>query len=216
MFDYAVPRQHMVDGQIRTNDVTDLAIIRAFKSISRENFVPKAKQAVAYSDVHLNVDGQSIMRPRDFAKILQAMDIKSTDVALDIGCARGYSTAILAQLCETVVALESRDERVERATLELINADILNAAVVKGELKAGARDHGPFDVIFVSGAVSDVPSTWFDQLSMGGRLGVVVKSGPVGQATVFTKSKEAIGKTIVCDATVPLMEGFEREPAFEF
>ena len=216
MFDYAVPRQHMVDGQIRTNDVTDLAIIRAFKAIARESFVPKAKQAVAYSDVHLNVDGQCMMRPRDFSKILQALEVKPTDVALDIGCARGYSTAILAQLCETVVALESSDERVERATSELVNADILNAAVVKGELKAGARDHGPFDIIFVNGAVSDVPTTWFDQLSMGGRLGVVVKTGPVGQATIFTKSKEAIGKTIVCDATVPLMDGFEREPAFEF
>lgn len=75
MFDYAVPRQHMVDGQIRTNDVTDLDIIRAFRTIAREAFVPKAKQAVAYSDVHLNVDGQSIMRPRDFAKILQALEI---------------------------------------------------------------------------------------------------------------------------------------------
>ena len=61
-----------------------------------------------------------------------------------------------------------------------------------------------------------MPNAWLDQLSMGGRLGVVTKSGPVGQATIFTKSKEAIGKTIICDATVPLMDGFERELAFEF
>ena len=214
MFDYAVSRQHMVDGQIRTNDVTDLRIIRAFKTIARETFVPKAKQAIAYSDVHIAMGGRTIMRPRDFGKILQGLDIQPTDVALDIGCARGYSAAVLAQLCETVVGLEDSDERVERATSQLVDAEILNAAIVKGDLKAGAREHGPFDIIFVNGAVSEVPKSWFDQLAVGGRLGVVVKRGPVGQALIYTRGKDAIGKAVICDANVPLMEGFERDAVF--
>lgn len=216
MFDFAVSRQHMVDSQIRTNDVTDLRIIRAFKTIPREAFIPKAKQAVAYSDVHVNVDGRSVMRPRDFGKMLQGLDIKPTDVALDIGCGRGYSTAVLAQLCETVVSLEVSDEMVERATSELVDAEITNAAVVKGDLKAGAREHGPFDIIFVNGAVTEVPQSWFDQLAIGGRLAVVLLDGPVGHAVVFTRGKEAIGKTVICDANIPLMDGFEQDAAFEF
>jgi len=215
MFDFAVSRQHMVDGQIRTNDVTDLRIIRAFKSVPRESFIPKAKQAIAYSDVHINVDGRTVMRPRDFGKMLQALDIKPTDVALDIGCARGYSTAVLAQLCETVVSLEVTDEMVERATSELVKADIMNAAVVKGDLKAGAREHGPFDIIFVNGAVSEVPQSWYDQLAMGGRLAVVLLDGPVGHAVIFSRGKEAIGKTVICDANIPLMDGFQREAVFQ-
>jgi len=176
----------------------------------------QAKQALAYSDVHIDVDGRTVMRPRDFGKMLQGLDIKPTDVALDIGCARGYSTAVLAQLCETVVSLEVSGEAVERATSQLVDANITNAAVVKGELKAGAREHGPFDIIFVNGAVSDVPQSWLDQLAVGGRLAVVVHDGPVGQAVIFTRGKEAIGKTIICDANIPLMNGFEREAAFEF
>jgi protein-L-isoaspartate(D-aspartate) O-methyltransferase len=215
MYDFAVSRQHMVDGQIRTNDVTDLRIIRAFKSVPREAFIPKAKQAVAYSDVNINVDGRTVMRPRDFGKMLQGLDINPTDVALDIGCARGYSSAILAQLCETVVSLEVSDEMVERATAELVKADVMNVAVVKGDLKAGAREHGPFDIIFVNGAVSEVPQSWFDQLAMGGRLAVVLLNGPIGQAVIFTRGKDAIGKTVICDASLPLIDGFKREVAFQ-
>ena len=215
MFDFSISRQHMVDGQIRTNDITDLSIIRAFKSIARETFIPKAKQAIAYSDVHMEVDGRTMMRPRDFGKLLQGLNIQPTDVALDVGCARGYSTAILSQLCETVVALEDSDERVERATSQLIDAEVLNAAVVKADLKAGAREHGPFDVIFVNGSVSDVPQSWLDQLAVGGRLAAIIQNGPIGQAVVFTRSKEAIGKTVICDASLPLMEGFKREAVFQ-
>ncbi len=216
MFDFARSRQHMVDGQIRTNDVTDLRIIRAFKAVPREAFIPVAKQALAYSDVHIDVDGRSVMRPRDFSKMLQGLDIKPTDVALDIGCARGYSTAVLAQLCETVVSLEVDDERVERATEQLIDANIMNAAVVKGDLKAGAREHGPFDIIFVNGAVPNVPQSWLDQLAVGGRLAVVLLNGPIGHAVIYTRGKEAIGKTVICDVNLPLMVGFKREASFEF
>jgi len=214
MFDFAVSRQHMVDCQIRTNDVTDIRIIRAFKAIAREAFIPKAKQALAYSDVHINMDSRTMMRPRDFSKLLQGLNIQPTDVALDIGCARGYSTAVLSQLCETVVGLEGTDELVERATSLLTEAEILNAAVVKGDLKAGAREHGPFDIIFVNGAVTDIPQSWLNQLAIGGRLAVIVQDGPIGQAMIYTRSKDAFGKTVICDANVPLMSGFQREEVF--
>lgn len=214
MFDFSVSRQHMVDSQIRTNDVTDIRIIRAFKAIERETFIPKAKRALAYSDVHINMDGRTIMRPRDFSKLLQGLNIQPTDVALDIGCARGYSTAVLSQLCETVVGLEAADDLVERATSLLINAEILNVAIVKGDLKAGAREHGPFDIIFVNGAVTDVAQSWLNQLAIGGRLAVVLQDGPIGQAVIYTRGKDAIGRRVICDANVPLMDGFEREAAF--
>ena len=214
MFDFSVSRQHMVDSQIRTNDVTDIRIIRAFKAIERETFIPKAKRALAYSDVHINMDGRTIMRPRDFSKLLQGLNIQPTDVALDIGCARGYSTAVLSQLCETVVGLEAADDLVERATSLLINAEILNAAIVKGDLKAGAREHGPFDIIFANGAVTDVAQSWLNQLAIGGRLAVVLQDGPIGQAVIYTRGKDAIGRRVICDANVPLMDGFEREAAF--
>jgi len=217
MFDYSAARDHMVESQIRTSDVTDLEVLGAFRSVSREKFVPKAQRALAYGDAHVALsDGRTMIRPRDFAKMVQAADIAPSDVVLDIACGRGYSTAILAHLGETVVGLEDNDEAVERATEQLVEADIANAAVVKGDLKVGAAEHGPFNVIFINGAVSQVPKTWCDQLANNGRLVCLVQNGPIGQVCVYTKSGDTIGERIVFDASAPQLPGFTAAPEFVF
>jgi len=215
MFDFLSARDHMVDCQIRTSDVTDHDVLKAFKSISREVFVPKSQQALAYGDAHIDLgDGRVMLRPRDFSKMVQAVEILPTDVILDIACGRGYSSAILAQIGETVVSLETTDEVVEKTSERLINADISNAAVVKGDLKLGAPEHGPFNVIFVNGAVSSVPKNWFDQLANNGRLVCVVQKGAVGHASVFKRSGDVMGERIIFDTSLPILPGFERQAEF--
>ena len=133
MFNYSSARDHMVESQIRTSDVTDLNVLRAFRSIKREDFVPNSQRALAYGDAHIQLgEGRVMMRPRDFAKMVQAADIEPTDVVLDIACGRGYSSAVLAHLGETVVGLEESEEAVTKATEQLVGADITNAAIVRG------------------------------------------------------------------------------------
>jgi len=217
MFDYSAARNHMIESQIRTCDVTDLSVLKAFRSVKRESFVPKAQSALAYADAHVDLgDGRSMIRPRDFSKMVQAADVAPTDVMLDIACGRGYSTAILAQLGETVIGLEASEEIVTQATSRLVEADITNAAIVKGDLKLGASEHGPFNVVFVNGAVSKVPKSWFDQLANEGRLVCVVQNGPVGRACVFTRAGDVIGERVIFDASVPELPGFAAEPEFVF
>jgi len=217
MFDFKAARYHMVESQIRTSDVTDMRVLSAFRRVARENFVPKSRRALAYSDAHIAADAErSLMCPRDFSKMVQAAEIEPTDVILDIACGRGYSTAVLAMIGDTVVGLEESPEAVERATQNLADADISNAAIVDGNLKAGAPEHGPFDVIFVNGAVQDVPKTWLDQLSNGGRLVCVVTQGPVGHACVFTRVGDAVGERVVFDSHIPALAGFEKTPEFTF
>lgn len=217
MFDFAAARDHMIDCQIRTADVTDLGVLRAFRNVKREMFVPKSKAALAYSDANIEMeDGRVIMRPRDISKLIQAAEIKQTDIVLDIACGRGYSSAVLAGLAETVVALEDDDDRVEKATANLSDVGADNAVVVKGDLKAGAKEHGPFDVIFVNGAVSEVSKNWLDQLANNGRLVAIVSDGSVGRACVYTRSGDAIGDRIVFDANVPLLAGMSRRAEFVF
>ncbi|WP_026941903.1 protein-L-isoaspartate O-methyltransferase family protein [Hellea balneolensis] len=217
MFDFSSARDHMVESQIRTSDVTDLELLGAFRRVSREKFIPKSQQALAYGDAHIDLgDGRTMIRPRDFAKMIQAAEIMPTDVVLDIACGRGYSTAILSYLCETVVGLEENDEAVERATNLLIDADITNAAVVKGDLKSGASEHGPFNVIFVNGAICDIPKTWLDQLANNGRLVCLVQNGPIGRVCVYTKAGNTVGERIIFDASAPVLTGFAAEPEFVF
>ena len=214
-FDYADARETMVECQIRTADVTDLNLLAAFRRTARERFVPQNQAPLAYADAVVDYgDGRVLLRPRDFAKLVQSADIRRNEVVLDIACARGYSTAILSQIADTVVGLETEDEAVNRATDLLTDAGVLNAAVVKGDLKRGASEHGPFDVIIVGGAVSSVPESWFAQLANNGRLAVIVKDGPIGRATVFTKSGDAVGDRVEFDAHAPYLPGFAPQPAF--
>ena len=215
MFDFAAARETMLDCQIRTNDVTDHDIQAAFKTVPRECFVPKSKTALAYSDVHIDLgEGRYMLRPRDFAKMLDSVDIASTDIVLNIGCGRGYSVAVMSKLAETVVALEQSEEAVQRATELLGRCGTNNAAVVQGDYRAGAPEHGPFDVIFVGGSVACVPETWRDQLANNGRLIVAVNEGPISRVKVFKKTNDKIGERTVFDANIPTLLGFEHKQTF--
>jgi len=217
MTDYSAARDAMVESQIRTSDVTDLEVLGAFRKTARDAFIPTARKALAYADCQVVTDeGRTMLSPRDLSKMIQAVDIQPQDVVLDLACGRGYSTAILAQLADTVVALETDEAAVTRATDLLVEADITNAAVVQGDLKSGAAEHGPFNVIFVGGAVPTVHSPWFSQLANAGRLVCIVQNGPVGRATVFTKSGDAVGETVAFDTSAPYLPGFEPVNAFVF
>ena len=216
-FDFAAARETMVESQIRTADVTELDLLLAFRRTARERFVPQNQMALAYADAEVRYDnGRVLLRPRDFAKLVQAADVKRSDVVLDLGCARGYSTAILAQVCDTVVAVETSEEDVARASDILMEMGVLNAAVVQGDLKRGAAEHGPFDVIIAAGAVADMPDSWLAQLADGGRLVTIVKRGPIGRATVFTKSGQAVGDRVEFDAHAPYLPGFAPDASFVF
>jgi len=217
MTDFSAARASMVESQIRTSDVTDLDILAAFRRTKREAFVPTARKALSYADCQVETDeGRTMLSPRDLSKMIQAVEIEPQDVVLDIACGRGYSTAILAQLADTAVGLETDEASVARATDLLVNADISNAAVVQGDLKSGAAEHGPFNVIFVGAALPSVHRPWFNQLANGGRLVCIIQNGPVGRVTVFTKSGNAVGETVAFDASAPYLPGFTPAPAFVF
>jgi len=213
--EFETARKQMVDSQIRPSDVTDRRLIAAFLDIPRHVFVPRARRASAYADTQVQVgDARTLMRPRDIAKLVHAADIQPDELVLDIACARGYSTAILARMAGTVVGLESDEDSLSRASGLLADIGADNAVVIEGDLAAGVAKQGPFDVIFVNGAIDAVPQAWLDQLAEGGRLVAVIRKGPIGKATVFTRSAAGVGERQVFDANVAPLPGFQAEAGF--
>jgi protein-L-isoaspartate(D-aspartate) O-methyltransferase len=217
MTDFAVARLHMVDCQLLPNNVTDDRLIAAMADLPREIFMPKSLRGVAYVDEDLVVaSGRFLVEPMVFARMVQACAVKETDAVLDVGCATGYSTAVLARLANVVVALEEDDDIVTRASANLAKTDIGNVAVIAGRLRDGYPRQAPYDVIVLEGAVPEAPTTLLDQLGEGGRLVCVVLDGGVGKIMLFTKVTGVIGRRELFDGNTPLLPGFELEVGFAF
>jgi protein-L-isoaspartate(D-aspartate) O-methyltransferase len=207
----------MVEAQIRANDVTNLRIQAAMEAVPREQFVPPSKLALAYADIPVEVaSGRYLLDPRTFAKLLELADLRPTDRALDVGCATGYSAAVLARLAQTVFALEQDADLVRRASGLLPGLGVANVEVILGTLTEGHRAGAPFDAIILNGAIPGPPETLLDQLAEGGRLVAVVADGTVGKAKLFVREHGRIGCRSGFDAAVPPLVGFSKSVGFVF
>ncbi|TGQ69330.1 protein-L-isoaspartate O-methyltransferase [Mesorhizobium sp. M00.F.Ca.ET.186.01.1.1] len=219
--DFSELRVKMVDGQVRTTDVTSAALLDAMLSVPREIFVGDRQRDLAYIDEDIRIaDGAGgaryLMEPSPLAKLMQLAEISGADSALDVGCGTGYASAILSRLAGSVVALESDPALAETARSALSSTDCGNVTVVQGALAQGHAAKAPYDVIFVGGSVETVPAPLLDQLAEGGRLVAVEGQGNSGIARLFFKAGGVVTGRRAFNAAIKPLPGFEREHAFEF
>ncbi|MBL8643779.1 MAG: protein-L-isoaspartate O-methyltransferase [Rhodospirillaceae bacterium] len=215
--DFAAARRNMVASQIKTNRVTDPLVIEAISEVPREKFLAPEQRNFAYVDDDLPIGkGRVIMEPMVLARLLQLADVQTSDNALLIGAGTGYSTAVLARMASSVVAVESDPDLAARASKILTELPVDNAAVVSGDLARGKPEQGPFDVIFINGAVATIPDGLKNQLADGGRLVGIVADGPMGRATLVTRSGNAFGHRTEFDAATPILPGFQKQTGFVF
>jgi len=215
--DFAAARRNMVVSQIKPNRVTDPLVVDAISDVPREKFLPIAQRQFAYVDDDLPIGkGRVIMEPMVLARLLQLADIQTTDNALLIGAGTGYSTAVLARMASSVVAVESDPDLAASASKILAELSVDNAAVVAGDLTRGKPEQGPFDVIFINGSVDVLPEHLKSQLADGGRLVCIINEGRVGRATLVTRSGNAFGHRQEFDAATPVLPGFQKQPGFAF
>lgn len=205
----------MVDTQVRPSDVTKFPIIDAMLSVQREAFVPASLREAAYVGENIQLsDDRVVLEPRTFAKILDAMMIEPNHVALDLGCGLGYSTAVLAAMCDFVVAVED-DESLASAAQETLTAQgVDNAAVMTGPLVEGSAKSGPYDIITVQGAVADVPDALLEQLREGGRIACIFAEGALGVVRIGHKIDGRVNWRFAFNAGAPVLSGFGKQAAF--
>ena len=221
MTDFAAARRMMVDGQVRTADVTDLRLLAAMLELPRERFFPDDKASLAYLDLDVAVSapGQPVRRllkPMVLAKLIQAAAIADTDHVLDVGCGTGYSTALLTHLAASVVGLEEDPSLARQAADALSWAGLPIAKIVTGALARGWAGEGPYDAILLQGSAELVPVALFDQLKNGGRLVGVLGRGPAGKAMLYRRSGGDLSGRPVFDAAAALLPGFAQPQEFVF
>ena len=220
MFDFAAARRMMVDGQVRTSDVTDQRIIGAMLDLPRERFVPERNASVAYLDLDVAVTSTTparrLLKPMVLAKLIQAAEVGPQDRVLDVGCATGYSTALLARLARSVIALEEDATLARHARENFAAIGAANAEVVSGSLPDGWPAGAPYDVILINGAAEVVPEQLLRQLVEGGRLVAVVGRAPASKAVRYLAGGGQASALPVFDAAGPALPGFAEPPAFVF
>jgi protein-L-isoaspartate(D-aspartate) O-methyltransferase len=217
MFDAANARRLMVEGQVRTADVTDTAILEAMQTLPRERFLPEALAQLAYLDGEVPVTrGRTLLRPMVLAKLVQAARISGTDRVLDLGCATGYSAAVLSRVAGSVVALEEDTTLAEMAKDALTSVGAANVEVVVGPLTAGWPAGGPYDVIFFDGATQIAPDALGPQLKPEGCLVGVYSPNAASKATIFHYIEGRMVGRPVFDAAARLLPGYTAPLKFVF
>ena len=211
-------RFNMIEQQIRTWEVLDQNILSLLSVVKREDFVPPAYRSMAFVDTQVPLPcGESMLEPKVEARLLQELAVQRHERVLEVGAGSGYMAALLAHRAQHVTTLERHPELARMASANLKRAWVLNATVVESDASAGLPVEGPFDVIVLSGSVSEVPRALLAQLKPGGRLVAVVGQLPIMRAVLVTRGQEAGHATVeLFDTVAPRLAGFGEPSRFTF
>lgn len=213
--DYETARRHMVDNQLRTNKITDEALLAAMGELPREVFFPRAKRSAAYIDDDVEIaPGRYVMDPMVIGRLLQLAQPRSSDLALVVGAGSGYAAAVLSRCVASVVALESDAKLAERGVSAMRELGIDNVAYIVAPLAAGHPRQAPYDLILFDGAVPEIPQVIADQALEGGRIVAVLAEGGVGRASLAIRSGGRLSHKTVFDAMVGRLPGIEKPRIF--
>ena len=215
MPDFARRRTMMVDTQVRPSDVTKFPIIAAMLSVPREVYVPSALREAAYLGENLAIGpGRVVLDPRTLAKMLDALDIRQTEMVLLLGAGLGYSAAVIARLAEVVIAVEGDATLAAEAERTLSAEGVDNAMVMTAAPAGGAAKHGPYDVIVIEGGVEEMPDAVLSQLKDGGRIAALYMHRGVGVVRIGMRRAGAMSWRDAFNAGAPVLPGFGKVRAF--
>lgn len=207
----------MVDGQIRTNEVSDPALLEALYTMPRELFVPEAASAIAYSDLEISLGhGRALPTPMVAAKMIQALSLVPGEKVLDVAGGTGYSAALMASMGADVVALEDSAELANAAHANFDRLSLSAARSLKGALDGSEIQGALYEAILINGAVDDVPSALLNLLKDRGRLVVIVGHGRSAKAVQFERRANDFSSRNLFDAAAPTLVTFNKKPEFVF
>jgi protein-L-isoaspartate(D-aspartate) O-methyltransferase len=215
-------RQMMVDCQVRTFDVTDQLVLSRMLDVPREQFVPAALNALAYSDAAIAVGAQGqrrLLTPMILARLLQEAELQSHDRVLDVGGGLGYCAALVAGLVKNVVCLEESEEFSQSARQSCAALGLSNVQTVTGPLQQGYGAQAPYDVIIINGVIEQNPTVLLNQLAPHGRLVTLMtdqSSGRAIRAVRFDHYGTGCSQRWLFNASGSVLSGFARPASFQF
>ncbi len=196
-------REQMIGQQVNTWDVIDDCVLAAMREVPRELFTPAAWQGVCFADAVIPLShGQWMLPPKVHGRILQALQLTPSDLALEVGTGSGYLAACMGQLAGRVRSLEIIPELASNARTQLLAVAANNVAVETTDAML-LDEQSRYDAIAVTGSLPLYDERFQRALTIGGRLFVFVGQAPVMEAWKVTRvgdrewQREGLFETIV-------------------
>jgi protein-L-isoaspartate(D-aspartate) O-methyltransferase len=189
-------REQMIEHQVRAWEVLDAQVLSILRAVPRERFVPASQSYLAFADTDVPLPcGQHMLRPNVVGRLLQSLELTSTDRVLEIGSGSGFVTACLAAAASHVKSLELFAELADLARANLAatgvrNAEIVTADAMQDGAQAGSAAGTRFHAIAVTGSLPAYDERFQRQLEIGGRLFVIVGNAPVMEARLIRRVSE--------------------------
>lgn len=213
-----IARFNMVEQQIRPAEVLDPRVLDLIAELPREDFVPDEYRNLAFSDVNIPIGhNQTMLKPIQEARFLQALNLQPTDKVLEIGTGSGFMTAMLAKLAAQVISVEIIPELAERAKAKLAAHNITNVTVESGDAAQGWDKHAPYDAVVVTGSLPILPASFKTQLAINGRLCVTLGKAPVMTVYLITRvGEQQWAEEALFETLIPTLQNAQQPDAFVF
>ena len=213
-------RFNMIEQQIRPWNVLDETVLDTFRFLPREKFVPAKWFNLAFADIEIPIgNDECMMHPRVEARMLQALNIQTTDSCLEIGTGSGFITACMAHLGQHVDSIDIYSEFSKRAeqrlnTIELTNFNLYNDDAGQGW--QGNTDK-QYDVIAVTGSLPEYIPAFEQRLRKTGRLFIVTGTSNNMHALLITREEDnTFKRKVLFETRLNPLSGTEPSATFEF
>ncbi len=174
-------------------DSLDPHVLAAVAKVPRHEFVPTEMQPYAYLDGPLPIGfGKTISQPFMVALMTDVLDLRRSDIVLELGTGLGYQAAVLAELSGRLFSVEIIEELASAARQNLLRQGYKNIEIRVGDGSRGWPEHAPFDKILVAAGAELIPPTLLQQLKPGGKM--VLPAGPPDAQQLTLVEKDADGR----------------------
>ena len=215
--DQTTLNNNMIDGQIRPINGISKEVISAFSSVNRSDFVPEDLILRSYTEKNLKLSSDRyLLRPNLIGEIINHVSPKSNESILVLPASTGYSSAIISNLAETVIAVEEDDNFISIAEKGMNKSGINNVVVIKKKINENCLDQGPFNAIIIEGAIDYLPDQFLNQLENHGRLFALIKKEDVTNAMLYIKNGNSINSRFLFSCDAPKLNFFKKKNSFSF
>ena len=158
-------------ADLKRNNFTNRTVLKYLEKIPREIFVKKKFVDICYNNIPLPIDcNQTISQPLVTVKMIDSINIKKTDLVLEIGTGTGYQTALLSYLCKHVFTIEIFEKLINQAKINHTKLNLKNISYLLGDGLNGWNKPILFDSIIISAASKKIPIQLLKTLKTKGKI----------------------------------------------